>query len=130
MSNKDKKLQEFKTFSREAATDVFPKRRPEVYACNEAKFEDGSPKHFVRLGDKYVFLSENVDKRWRACTTEAEQIRAIFSTDFVTLDRIVHVEDKEDRIYNLQTRPVDVALTAKTAAEKKASQAALDELFG
>ena len=130
MSNKDKKLQEFKTFSREAATDVFPKRRPEVYACNEAKFGDGSPKHFVRLGDKYVFLSENVDKRWRACTTEAEQIRAIFSTDFVTLDRIVHVEDKEDRIYNLQTRPVDVALTAKTAAEKKASQAALDELFG
>ena len=129
MANKEK-LQEFKTFSREAATNVFPKRRPEVYACNEAKFGDGSPKHFVRLEDKYVFLSENVDKRWRACTTEADQIRAIFNTDFVTLDRIIHVEGKEDRIYNLQSRPVDVALTAKTAAEKKASQAALDELFG
>ena len=130
MSKKKEKLSEFKTFSREAATNVFPKRRPEVYACNEAKFGDGSPKHFVRLEDKYVFLSENVDKRWRACTTEADQIRAIFNTDFVTLDRVIHVEGKEDRIYNLQTRPVDVALTAKTAAEKKASQAALDELFG
>ena len=130
MSKKDKKLQEFKTFSREAATSVFPKRRPEVYACNEAKFGDGSPKHFVRLEDKYVFLSENVDKRWRACTTEADQIRVIFNTDFVTLDRITHVEGKEDRIYNLQSRPVDVALTAKTAAEKRASQAVLDELFG
>lgn len=130
MANKTKKLEEFKTFSRIAATEVFPKRRPEVYACNEAKFEDGSPKHFVRLEDKYVFLSETVDKRWRACTTEADQIRAIFNTDFVTLDRVIHVEDKEDRIYNLQSRPVDVALTAKTEAQKKASQAALNELFG
>lgn len=131
MANKEnKKPQEFKTFSRVAATEVFPKRRPEVYACSEAKFGDGSPKHFVRLEDKYVFLSENVDKRWRACTTEADQIRAIFNTDFVTLDRVIHVEDKEDRIYNLQSRPVDVALTAKTEAQKKATQAALDELFG
>lgn len=129
MANKEK-LSEFKTFSRVPATEVFPKRRPEVYACNEAKFGDGSPKHFVRLEDKYVFLSENVDKCWRACTTEADQIRAIFNTDFVTLDRITHVEDKEDRIYNLQSRPVDVALTARTAAERKATQAALDELFG
>lgn len=128
--SKKEKLSEFKTFSREAATNVFPKRRPEVYACNEATFGDGSPKHFVRLEDKYVFLSENVDKRWRVCTTEADQIRAIFNTDFVTLDRLVHVEGKEDRIYNLQTRPVDVGITAKTAAEKKAAQAALDELFG
>ena len=130
MSKKKEKLSEFKTFSREPATNVFPKRRPEVYACSEAKFGDGSPKHFVRLEDKYVFLSENVDKRWRACATEAEQIRVIFNTDFVTLDRVTHVEDKEDRIYNLQSRPVDVALPAKTAAEKRASQAALDELFG
>lgn len=130
MAKTDKKLQEFKTFSREASTSVFPKRRPEVYACSEATFGDGSPKHFVRLDDKYVFLSENVDKRWRECTTEADQIRAIFNTDFVTLDRIIHVEGKDDRIYNLQTRSADVALTAKTAAEKQASQAALDELFG
>ena len=130
MSKKKEKLQEFKTFSRIAATEVFPKRRPEVYACSEAKFEDGSPKHFVRLEDKYVFLSENVDKRWRACTTEADQIRAIFTTDFVTLDRVIHVEGKDDRIYNLQSKPVDVALTAKTSSERKASQAALDELFG
>ena len=129
MANKEK-LQEFKTLSREAATEIFPKRRPEVYACNEACFEDGSPKHFVRLEDKYVFLSENVDKRWRSCTTEADQIRAIFTTDFVTLERVIHVEGKDDRIYNLQSRPVDVAIVAKTNAEKKASQAALDELFG
>lgn len=126
---KKEKLSEFKTFSREPATSVFPKRRPEVYACSEAKFADGSPKHFVRLEDKYVFLSENVDKRWRACTTEADQIRAIFNTDFVTLDRIIPIEGKEDRIYNLQTRPVDVGIVAKTAAEKRAAQAALDELF-
>ena len=129
MANKEK-LQEFKTFSRESATNVFPKRRPEVYACNEACFEDGSPKHFVRLEDKYVFLSEKIDKRWRACTTEADQIRAIFNTDLVTLDRVIHVEGKDDRIYNLQSRPVDVGIIAKTNAEKKASQAALDELFG
>lgn len=129
MANREK-FEEFKTISREASTSVFPKRRPEVYACNEATFGDGSPKHFVRLEDKFVFLSENVDKRWRACATEAEQIRAIFNTDFVTLDRVIPVEGKADRIYNLQSRPVDVAITAKTASERKASQAALDELFG